>query len=298
VDDLTVRKNACGQKRRDYCLVTATDHTMQMHMLDIMYAPTDWLNLMLMPQFMTMDMNFRALPTVAIRNQAIALKREQDTAHHIGHQHATSGIGDTSVYALLKLFDNSLHHVHLAIGMSAPTGNVGIQYRPIHHKNEPDFGFVHYGMQLGSGTWDFKPSVTYTGQLDDWSWGAQFSATKRLEKQNKSGFALGDVYQSTVWGGYSVFDWLSATVRGVYTNQGSIKGQYNEAHDQSSSFDFTSNYGGQYWDVGFGLSATVTGGEFAGNRLAFEWLEPVSDKVNGYQLQREGALSVSWGYAF
>jgi hypothetical protein len=87
-------------------------------------------------------------------------------------------------------------------------------------------------------------------------------------------------------------------VRGVYTTQGSIRGEYNEVHDKSSSFDYPANYGGQYWDVGFGVNATVTGGSFEGNHLAFEWLQPVSDKVNGYQLERQGALSLAWGYAF
>jgi hypothetical protein len=106
------------------------------------------------------------------------------------------------------------------------------------------------------------------------------------------------MFQSTVWGGYNLFSWLSASVRGIYTTEGSIKGQYNELHPKTSPLDFPGNYGGQYWDVGFGLNATVTGGDFTGNRLAFEWQQPVADKVNGYQLNREGALSVAWGYAF
>jgi hypothetical protein len=253
---------------------------------------------MLMPQFMTMDMNFRAIPRVNIKNSIINTHLTNEVTHHISHEHATGGLGDTGMYALVKLFDNSQHHLHAGIGFSAPTGNVGVKYRPIHHSGEADLGFVHYAMQLGSGTWDFKPSLTYTGHRDDWSWGAQLSGTKRLEKQNKSGYALGGIFQTTVWGSYNIFDWLSTSVRGVYTTQGSIKGEYNEPHDQASSFDYPVNYGGQYWDVGFGLNATVTGGDFVGNRLAFEWVQPVADKMNGYQLERQGALSVAWGYAF
>ncbi len=29
-----------------------------------------------------------------------------------------------------------------------------------------------------------------------------------------------------------------------------------------------------------------------------EWLEPVEDNVNGFQLEREGTLSVSWSVKF
>ena len=45
--------------------LTSVDMDMHMHMLDIMYAPTDWLNLMLMPQFVDMDMTLRPLEGAA-----------------------------------------------------------------------------------------------------------------------------------------------------------------------------------------------------------------------------------------
>ena len=50
--------------------------------------------------------------------------------------------------------------------------------------------------------------------------------------------------------------------------------------------------------MGFGLSAVVPIGDFKGNRLSVEWLEPVEDNVNGFQLEREGTLSVSWSVKF
>jgi hypothetical protein len=163
---------------------------------------------------------------------------------------------------------------------------------------------------LGSGTWDFKPSLTYTGKLDDWSWGAQISGTKRLEDKNASGYALGDMFQSTAWGGYSLTRWLSASIRGVYTVQGAVSGQFNatqgvvngklvnNVNPKAGPMDLPSSYGGRYWDVGFGLNATVTGGALAGNSFGFEWLQPVGTDVNGYQLDREGGLSATWSIMF
>jgi hypothetical protein len=62
--------------------------------------------------------------------------------------------------------------------------------------------------------------------------------------------------------------------------------------------DYPKNYGGKYWDVGFGLNAFVPHGDLAGNNLSFEWLQPVATEVNGYQLNRNGALSATWSYAF
>jgi hypothetical protein len=213
------------------------------------------------------------------------------------HKHAAGGVGDTGLYALVKLFDLTGHHLHTGLGVSAPTGDSDIKLNAGGHHGGKG-GFIHYGMQVGSGTWDFKPSLTYTGELGRWSWGAQINGTVRMQSRNASGFAFGDMLQSSAWGGYGLLDWLSATVRGVYTVQGTVKGGFNGIHPTDASADYANNYGGRYWDVGFGLSAVVPGGDLAGNRIGFEWLQPVVDDVNGYQLEREGALSANWSFAF
>jgi hypothetical protein len=72
----------------------------------------------------------------------------------------------------------------------------------------------------------------------------------------------------------------------------------NDGRDRPSPMDAPSNYGGHYVDIGFGLSATVPTGALAGNRLSFEWLQPVYTDVNGYQLDRDGALSFTWSVGF
>ncbi len=281
--------NACGAKTK--CYDTASGMNMNMIMIDLMYAPTDSLTLMLMPQFVDMNMSSRALngaPTPSFNEQMLI-------DHHTMHEHTTGGVGDTGMYMMLKLFQKSGHHIHGTIGMSAPTGSVDLKFRDMHGI---DVGFQHYGMQLGSGTWDFKPSLTYTGSQDKYTWGAQLSGTKRLQSLNDSGYALGDALQSTAWGSYGLTDWLSSSLRGVYTVQGAISGGFNGTYNRLGPVDYTANYGGQYWDVGFGLNASIPTGTLQGNTLSFEWLQPVHDHVNGYQLPRSGALAFTWGYAF
>lgn len=288
VSDQAIINNGCNGSP---CFTTPTGMNMNMIMVDLMYAPTDSLTLMLMPQFVDMNMTTRVLdgaPSATVEQQALI-------NHHTLHEHTTGGIGDTGMYAMVKLFDQTIHHVHGTLGLSAPTGDVDVKFRDTHRI---DAGFQHYGMQLGSGTWDFKPSITYTGNIDQYSWGAQLSGTVRLEDKNKSGFAFGDIFQSTAWGSYKLLNWLSASVRGVYTVQGSIKGEFNGTFNKLGPVDYPSSYGGRYWDVGFGVNAFVPSGDLQGNSLGFEWLQPVSDDVNGYQLQREGALSATWSYAF
>lgn len=294
--DQAIVRNGCPGST---CTVTSNYMNMSMHMLNIMYAPTDWLNLMLMPQFMDMDMTLRPL------EGAPPPDPNANGGHNHGSSgggHATGGVGDTGLFALVKLFDISHHHMHMGLGVSAPTGDAGIKVEGQEtNPNSPDFEkplFIHYGMQLGSGTWDFLPSLTYTGQMDRWSWGSQVNATIRMENKNESGFAFGDNLQASAWGSYNILHWLSASVRGIYTVQGAVQGQFNGASTHSAPVDFTNNYGGRFWDVGFGLNAYVPSGDLQGNSVSFEWLQPVEDDANGYQLEREGALAVTWSLAF
>ncbi len=291
VSDQTIANNGCGGKR---CYDTATMMNMNMIMLDLMYAPSDWMTLMLMPQFVDMNMSSRAIGS-PLASTPENFDLQQIINHHTLHEHTTGGIGDTGMYAMFKLLNQSNQKLHGTLGLSAPTGAVDIKFRDTHGI---DIGYQHYGMQLGSGTWDFKPSITYTGNKNKYSWGAQLNGTKRLEDSNASGYALGDIFQSTAWGSYSLLDWLSTSIRGVYTAQGTIKGQYNGTYNPLGPVDYTSNSGGRYWDVGFGINAFVPSGRLQGNSFSFEWLQPVNDDVNGYQLPRSGALSATWGYGF
>ena len=304
VSNQAIVDGGCGPNP---CFLAPSNMSMNMHMLDLMYAPTDWLTLMLMPQWVDMSMDMERLRgpefDQLVNNNAGNPVNESGQpiniaahiTHHLQNGHDTGGIGDLGMYALFKLFDNGAHHVHVTAGLSAPTGNVNIQLRRNH---TVDGGFNDYGMQLGSGTWDFKPSLTYTGQWDQFSWGAQTNGTVRMEDQNESGYALGNIFQTTAWGNYNLTNWLTASLRGVYTLQGSVKGQFNGLINQFGPMDYPSNYGGKYWDIGFGLSAAVPSGDLAGNRISVEWLQPLEDNVNGYQLKRNGSLAATWSLAF
>ena len=278
VDDAELIAKACGTRA---CGAKPTSMHMHMHMLDLMYAPTAWLTVMLMPQVMDLDMGLSTLPGAA------------GDAHGGGHE--SLGLGDTETAAMIRLFETPAHHAHLTLGLSVPTGetDVSLDGRPW----SVDDPLQDYDMQLGSGTWDFKPAVTYTGHAGRWGWGAQISGTTRIESRHH-GYALGDILQTTAWGACAVFDWLSTSLRGVYTAQGGIRGRDVRPHADSAPGDFPENHGGETWDLGFGIAATVPAGAFAGHRFAIEWLQPVADRVQGYQLARAGSLSATWSYAF
>jgi hypothetical protein len=240
------------------------------------------LNLVLMPQFVDMKMDMRALAGA-----------EPDV--HAAHAHTSGGVGDIQSFALVRLFETENHRVHFGLGVSAPTGDVDLELRRTH---QLDRGLSSYGMQLGSGTWDLLPSLTYGGGLGRWFFGAQASGVKRLESANASGYALGDVFQSTLWGGFAFTDWLSLTARAVYTWQDECSGGYGGLHETSGPMDYPNNYGGSALDLGVGIGLRMPRGLLAGNTLRVEWLQPIVDDANGYQLERFGTLFAVWSVEF
>ncbi|WP_207001647.1 transporter [Trinickia mobilis] len=281
-------------------MMKPTSMRMNMHMLHLMYAPTDWFNVMLMPMYMDMPMTMKMVPGAGGGHGG------GGGGHGGGHgpmlaggmggmgggemSHSTSGIGDTVAAGLFQLYDDGRHHVHAGLGISIPTGSVSLK--------NPNGSFVHYGMQLGTGTWDVIPSVTYTGHANRWSWGAQALAQVAMQSRNKSGFRFGNKFEANAWGGYRLTNWLSASARLNYTAQGTIQGAYNGPSHQMSPDDVQSNYGGRVLKAGVGLNAVVGSGPLKGNRVGVEYVKPITQSLNGYQLEQQDALYVNWSMAF
>jgi hypothetical protein len=265
---------------------------MSMHMLEVMYAPTDWLTVMVMAQYVEMEM---AMWHGHTEHHGHEGKEEHGHSHEkpgAGNgrmEHSTSGWGDTTVTGLFKLFEFDRQIIHAGLGLSLPTGSVD---ETMHGK------FTHYGMQLGSGTYDFKPSLTYLGQADRFSWGSQVSGVIRLEDENESGFRFGNILEATAWAAVKITSIVSVSGRLLYRYEGDIKGHYNGPHNHSSPPDFQENYGGEWLNAGVGVNLYAPSGWLKGHRLAVEALFPVWQDLNGVQLEQDYSLVATWQWAF
>ncbi len=289
---------ACGSAG---CPSAPENMTMQMHMLHLMYAPTERINLMLMPQWMSMTMENRLLDGGFYTQVG---GHNHDNMDLSGH--SSGGMGDTIAGVQVQLWRQAVRELHGGIGISIPTGEV--DGRMYSHGGE----YMDYGMQTGSGTWDALPDITYTQRLDSqWSWGVQLNSVIRTGGRNDSGYQLGDVVQATSWLNYQLSPHVTYSLRGVYTRQQGIDGelrgttavtdafgQVSYPRPQHNSTDIASNYGGCYTDVGLGVTFTLPGREMQGDSLSLEWQEPVKDNLDGYQLARQGSVSLSWKIHF
>lgn len=174
--------------------------------------------------------------------------------------------------------------------VTAPTGSVT-------EKNAAGL-LTHYGMQLGSGTWDFTPNITYTGHSDRLGWGAQMDAIIRLEDENEVGFAFGNQYGVNGWLSFLATDWLSTSLRLRYSHEDAISGGYDEPASSMSPADNPDNYGGEFWEIGVGVNLVSPSGWSKGLRVGLEWIDIFSADYNGVQLAQDDNLQVNVSYAF
>lgn len=177
----------------DQFAMAPTDMTMQTHMAMLMYAPSDDLTLMAMLPYILKSM------THVMRDGTRFTERSE-------------GIGDLQLRGLYTLYAEGRfrHRVLLNAGVSLPTGSI----------DEEDFGpdpslgrmRLGYPMQLGSGTVDLLPGLTYLGQAETWAWGAEFIPTVRLG-WNRHDYRLGNRYRLSGWTAWKWTDWLSLSAR-------------------------------------------------------------------------------------
>jgi hypothetical protein len=273
---------ALGCSTTTRCALAPANMTMTMHMLDLMYAVNDTTTLMLMPQYMTMDMQLRELSDRPAPLPGV---------HEHGHgAHVSGALGDTLVAGLFNLHATTAQSLHASVAISVPTGKTNLRYR---RQFQTDGGLQHYDMQSGSGTWDLLPTLTWTGARGSWQFGAQLGGAKRLESANDTGYRLGDQVQLSGWTTRALSEHLSTSLRVVWQHKGAIRGAFNAYNAASGPMDFPANSGGRFVDVGLGLNL-----DLAGSLLAVEWLAPIHEDVNGFQLERQGTLSASWQYHY
>lgn len=273
--------------------VVPTQMTMQMHMLGAMYAPTNNVTLMAMVPILDKDMDHL---TFQAPNPSMGILG--NNTNIIGAFSTSSeGVGDIKLSGLFRLYDDATNHVHLNLGISAPTGSItkrGNVFTP--------FGTITnlrlpYAMQLGTGTWDLLPGLTYRGRIGDLSWGAQYMAEVRLEDENDEGYAWGDRHTVTGWFAYEWAPWISTSVRASYSSQAQISGMDAQitAPVQTAYPEY---YGGEKVELFGGINLVGQSGWMRGHRLALEVGAPVYQDLNGPQMETDWTLMVGWQKAF
>ncbi|MEN8106648.1 MAG: transporter [Pseudomonadota bacterium] len=254
--------------------VTPTDMSMDMHMFGVMYAPTDQLTLMAMLPYLDKSMDHRTRMGVKFNT-------------------GSNGIGDLKLSGIYNAKRWGRNELLLNLGISLPTGSTD-------EEDSTPIGKVRlpYPMQLGSGTYDLMPGVTYNGQNDVYSWGGQTTATLRMNRNN--GYRHGHRIEATGWGTKKLSDWWSISAR--------VKGSaWGDIHGTDSRIAQTSpmgvplvptadpdTRGGKSIDGLLGVNFYARSGMFKGHRLAVELSKPVYQDLDGPALETNWAIIAGW----
>lgn len=269
--------------------VVPTKMTMDMHMVGGMYAPSDSLTLMVMGNYLEKDMDH-----ITFAGGSGTTELGRFSTH-------TSGWGDTVVSGLVRLYEDHTHHAHINLGVSLPTGSIDETGTVLAPSGATPLLRLPYAMQLGTGTYDLHPGITYTGQAGRWGWGAQYKAEIRLEDENDEGYAWGDKHSITAWSGYdwSDFDapWLSTTAHVTARTQGKIDGIDPNILAPVQTAD-PDNYGGQTIEAGLGIIITPQSGILKDQNFGFDVSVPLYRDLNGVQLETDMTAVFGWKVAF
>lgn len=258
--------------------------TMQMHMFGAMYAPSNELTVGFMLPYIINDMKLAMdMPMDTGMSGGMGMPMTM----RMNFETQSQGIGDLKAVALYNVFANDKHRVHLNMGLSLPTGSIDEKdTTPMSMGNDI---ILPYPMQLGSGTYDVLPGVTYNGTQDSFSYGGQLSAVLRTFS-NERDYRLGNRYQAQAWAALPIGQTVSLSVRGDYEQWGNIVGEDSDLNPMMVPTARKDLRAGKQFSTAVGVNVLLP----AGNRIALEYEVPVYQNLDGPQLAADPMLTLGW----
>lgn len=271
----TIPNRFAGQPMQPPTLrIAPTSMRMDMHMAGVMYGLTDRVTLMAMANYVTKEMDHITYQGGIGTNRLGTFRT------------SPGGFGDTKFAALIGLTDD----IHINAGISIPTGSTTQTDDILTPLGGNPTIRLPYPMQLGSGTWDLEPGITWRGQNEKLGWGAQVKGTIRLG-DNEQGYAYGDRAMATAWLGYSIHQGMAISGRLQAETVGRIDGidAAIVGPVQTANPDF---HGGESLTGYFGVNLVATHGPLATWRLGVEAGVPIVQDLNGPQMPNDWSLTL------
>lgn len=260
-------------------MVTPLSMPMSMHMLGIMYAPSDKITLLAMANYVTNDMN---------------LQMRMPTGMVVDFSTASSGFGDVKLGMLYKFINKNRQSLHGLASISIPAGS--LEAKDITPMSAPNEILLPYPMQLGSGTYDVDLGLTYLGQENQVSWGSQLKATYRFGR-NEYDYSLGNRYSLNSWLAVKTSDWLSLSVRIEGLSLGRINGTNPNLTPMMVTTADPVNFGGYQVNGGLGFNIYVFKGSLKNVRFGAEYALPIYQDLHGIQLEQKHTITLGLQYS-
>jgi hypothetical protein len=260
--------------------VVPQDMSTNMHMLGFMYAPTNDITLMVMINYIDRDMTLTTYQGMS-GNTVLG-----------NFDSASSGLADSKLAVLYKLFDSPKHKLHANLGWIIPTGSVEEMGEVLTPMNMRMTMRLPYSMQTSTGSHQGEFGLTYKGYSVNYSWGAQGLFSTAIG-ENDDNYEPGNKIQFSGWAGYAFSDVLSVSMRFKYSSSDEISGIDPKIVAPVTTAN-PDNYGTDVIDLGVGINTVIANR----HRLAFEYSMPLSYDVNGVQMEMDSMLTLGYQIAF
>lgn len=264
---------------------------MGMHMLMGMYGITDRLTTMVMLNYNTNSMDMKMMDTQMADMPGMTM----DMSNTTNMSMKTSGFGDSKLYFIYNLVKKSHSQILINAGVNIPTGTIQIKGAS-DNMLYPSLRYP-YMMQMGSGTIDVLPGLTYVYQKHKFALSSQFSSVIRTTT-NSVGYKYGNVYNLNIWGAYNWWNNFSSSVRILGSNSGSIKGSDPAIYRYNEIAANPINYGGSRVIGYIGTLYQFKSGFLKKTRIGVEYGLPLYQNVNGIQNQFKQSVVASLSHSF
>jgi len=225
-----------------------------MYMAGMMYAPSDKVTLAASLKYVDSEMDM------------LMMGRKMESG--------ADDIGDAGFSAIIPVYTHHDRRLLVRLGASIPIGATD--------KLDAAGSRLGLGLQSGTGSWGFTPSVTYSQFLDGWSYGVQANASIWLD-DNEFGERVGDTLGLTSWAAVQVKDAISISTRVAYTDTAATTGLM-----MPSMGDARQTFTGYA-----GINTLVKG-----HRFAIEAGVPLWQDQGLNTLKSEFSLMLGWQKAF
>ncbi len=258
-------------------MVTPTRMDMGMHMVHLMYAPSNDLTVGVMAPYRRISMDHLTRGGMRFTTRA-------------------EGFGDIQLggtYTAVADVTRDPHLVLLHGGVSVPTGSIDVRGDTPAGSNMR----LPYPMQLGSGTFDLRPGVSYLGESERFSWAAEAKGILRLG-HNHNGYRLGNELHATTRLAWRWLDSLGPAVQVDGFFWGNIDGADAALNPAMVPTADPLLRAGERIELSLGIQLFAPNGALDGNRLGFRAGIPLYQNLRGPQLQSGLNLMAAWSWTF
>ena len=258
--------------------VVPLNMTMDMHMIGGMFGISDSFTGMLMLNYMDNSMEHE---TYNMAGSSIG-----------NFKTSSSGFGDVKIGGIFSIIKDGPHSLNGKLNVSLPTGSTKEEDDVLTPMATTPTIRLPYAMQLGSGTYDLEPGLTYVHYSDTWSYGAAYKGRIHMGRNNQ-GYSRGDWHEISTWAGYQFDEIYGLSTSLNFKHESQIDGQDNQisAPVQTANPD---NYGGEKIDLG------VQGGwkYYKQNTIKAGVTMPIYQHLNGPQLEDSYNFNIRWQNSF